>query len=105
MSHTRAKVTNASRLIPRDCPYCKRFMGPEFLVERLKQVQKQKGERIRESRMLAKQYGEPWGRERTVDYELIYKLRESGLSLSEIAEQLQTTRNKVVYALRIKRGK
>ena len=89
MTWPRAKITNKSRLEERNCPYCKRFMGKKFLEKRLKEVQKQKSQKIKASIEERIKAGEQIGRKaKPFDESTAVILRKSGMSLRKISQKM-----------------
>lgn len=65
-----------------DCKHCGRPMTKEILDKKAKQ----KSDRIKEARKLAKLLGEPCGAVRKYDREKIIQLRAEGLTFREISK-------------------
>lgn len=78
------------------CGQCKRPFTKSQIAER----RRLKSERVKEALAMAKSLGEPVGRPRVADYDLIRKKREEGMSLGKIMKELGVTRGSVQNALR-----
>lgn len=100
MGHTRARVTTAYRLTPRNCRSCGRFMDEEFLKARLKEVQAKKAQKMRDSFVERRAAGEQIGAVRKRNNAEILRLRAQGLSIRAIARQLGCSVSPVSDALK-----
>lgn len=101
MSWNRGQKGLSNHLKARSCPTCKQWMSVEYLTAR--NIERSK--KIKEALSTAEFKGRP----RSVDYDLVYKLRKGGMSLAEIAKKLSTSRRTVSrgsiqHALRTKPG-